>query len=176
MPKSIPISVRLSNEDVAFLAEFEMQGARTPSDKLRGILKNAREQAEGSQDVARCEAMLRDLLRPAERKVRQSQRDNNIRSDFVIKLYQRLPEIVADLTASAHVDVLDRDQLERMEADLAAELFSLIEEVFDLGLTSQSRTYDPQLMQEKLKPVLEIAQLLQLKSADAAQKVIADDQ
>ncbi|ASP31943.1 hypothetical protein [Labrenzia sp. VG12] len=160
MPKSIPISVRLSDDDVAFLASYEVQGARTPSDKLREILKAAREREEGVQDVSSCEDLLRSMARPAEKGLRQLQREAGIRSDLVIKLYERLPEMFAELVASAPGPTGDENELRRFEADLSAELFSLIEEIFDLGLTSPSRTYDPELMDRRLKPILEIARIL----------------
>ncbi len=161
MPKSIPISVRLSDDDVAFLARYEAQGARTPSDKLREIVRSARQRDEGVQDVTACEDLLRSMLRPAERRLRQAQREAGIRSDLVMKLYERLPEMVAELTASAPDADCSAESLKCFEAALSAELFSLIEEIFDLGLTSSSRTYDPDLMKERLAPLLEVARLLE---------------
>ncbi|WFE88447.1 hypothetical protein K1718_20090 [Roseibium porphyridii] len=160
MPKSIPISVRLSDDDVAFLASYEVQGARTPSDKLREILKTARERERGAQDVSSCEDLLRQMARPGEKKLRQLQRETGVRSDLVLKLYERLPEMLAELIAAAPGPGGEENELRRFEADLSAELFSLIEEVFDLGLTSPSRTYDPELMDNRLTPILEIAKIL----------------
>lgn len=163
MPKSIPISVRLSDDDVAFLAGYEVQGARTPSDKMREILKAAREREEGVQDVAACEDLLRSMARPAEKGLRQLQREIGHRSDFVMKLYERLPEMLSELIASAPGPENDQQDLVRFEAALSAELFSLIEEIFDLGLTTPSRTYDPELMNKRLAPILEVARLLDQK-------------
>jgi hypothetical protein len=160
MPKSIPISVRLSDDDVAFLAAYEVQGARTPSDKMREILKAAREREEGVQDVTSCEDLLRSMVRPAEKGLRQLQRETGIRSDFVMKLYERLPEMMAELIASAPGAEKSQQDLVKFEAALSAELFSVIEEIFDLGLTSPSRTYDPALMEKRLGPILEVARLL----------------
>jgi len=163
MPKSIPISVRLSDDDIAFLARYEVQGARTPSDKMREILRLAREREEGAQDVAACEELLRTMARPAEKGLRQLQREAGIRSDLVMKLYERLPEMLAELVASAPGPKQDAQDLVRFEADLSAELFSLVEEIFDLGLTKPSRTYDPELMDKRLEPILEISRLLEQK-------------
>ncbi|QDG78441.1 hypothetical protein [Labrenzia sp. PHM005] len=168
MPKSIPISVRLSDDDVAFLAEYEAQGARTPSEKLRDILREARARQEGGQDATACEELLRQMARPSERRIRQLQRETGQRSDLVIKLYERLPEMMAELVAAAPEAGGGEAELKRFEAALAAELFALIEEVFDLGLTSQSRTYEPRLMEGRLEPVLEIARLLERKRQETA--------
>ncbi|WP_428643170.1 hypothetical protein [Roseibium sp.] len=164
MPKSIPISVRLSDDDVEFLAKYEVQGARTPSDKLREILRQAREREKGFQDVDACEELLRSMMRPAERGLRQLQREQGIRSDFVIKLYERLPDMFAELIAAAPGPEDEAKELKRFEERLAAELFALIEEIFNLGLTTKSRTYDPDLMDRKLEPLLEIARLLDRKT------------
>jgi hypothetical protein len=178
MAKSIPISVRLSDDDFEFLAGYEVQGARTPSDKMREILRLAREREEGTQDVAACEDMLRSMTRPAERALRQLQRETGMRSDLVIKLYERLPEMMAELVAAAPAPKSEQghgkasgkgpEELKQFEEILSAQLFALVEEVFDLGLTTQSRTYDPELMDRRLEPILEIARLLDRKRLDGA--------
>ncbi len=77
-----------------------------------------------------------------------------------MKLYERLPEMLAELIASAPGPEQGEQDLVKFEAALSAELFSLIEEIFDLGLTTPSRTYDPVLMGRRLEPILEVARLL----------------
>jgi len=169
MPKSVPISVRLSEGDVEFLARFEAPGAITPSEKLRSILSDARKRHEGTEDVEDSQDLVREMLRPSERALRKLQRSENVRSDFVMKLYERLPEILAELMAGVPGQVEGGAGLREFEARLAEEMFSLIEEVFDLGLTSQGRTYDPTLIRDRLKPVLEI-----LKLYEISQKTLSD--
>ena len=38
----IPVSVRITQEDADFIAELKIEGANTPSEKIRELLKQAR--------------------------------------------------------------------------------------------------------------------------------------
>ena len=44
------ISARIPSEDLEWLATYEMQGATTPSDKVRALVTQIRRQHEGSMD------------------------------------------------------------------------------------------------------------------------------
>jgi len=123
------------------------------------------------------------MTRPAERALRQLQREAGMRSDFVIKLYERLPEMMAELVAAAPAPEKELEkapgktsgkgpeELKQFEENLSAQLFALVEEIFDLGLTTQSRTYDPELMERRLEPILEIARLLDDKRQAGARNI-----
>ena len=50
MPRRIPLSVRITDADAAFLAQYKAEGATTPSEKLRALLADARRDAEGATD------------------------------------------------------------------------------------------------------------------------------
>ena len=54
----IPISVRISQEDADFIANLQVEGANTPSEKIRELLKQARQSYTQPQDygtaLARC--------------------------------------------------------------------------------------------------------------------------
>ena len=163
MPKSVPISVRISDDDAAFLARYEAPGANTPSEKLRAILASARERHEGARDFAGCANLVANMLRPAIEDVRRSQRKVGMRSDFVSRLYERLPELLGEMMVAAPEAGNEREALLDLEAVLADQIFSLFEEILDMGLTSRSRSYDPALVRERLSPALEILDLIKLK-------------
>lgn len=160
MPSSIPLSLRISSEDAAFLAELEISGAKTPSEKVRAILAAARKQHRGSKDISQCLEIIQDMTRPALTNLRAAQADLNIRSDFIVKLYEKIPEILAELVA-AEVDTGKdaKAQLKALEVALATEVFGFIEEVINMGLTSRSRTYDHKLIRNHMEPIIEIVEL-----------------
>ncbi|MDJ0951239.1 MAG: hypothetical protein QNJ94_20195 [Alphaproteobacteria bacterium] len=162
MPRSVPISVRVSDEDAAFLARYEAPGARTPSDKIRAIIASARRRYEGSKDFTDFSELMREMVRPSERAVREAQRQAGVRSDFVFRLYERLPEMIAELVAGAPDERALPEELRKFEGELADQVFLLFEEVLDLGLTTKSRSYDPNLMKARLEPILEIVELINL--------------
>lgn len=164
MPRSVPLSVRITDADAAFLARYKVEGATTPSEKLRALLAEARAQhdeaARFSDKIDRFSAQ----LAPGLREVRELQRENRIRSDLVLHLYERMPELAA-LLATGPVEHADPQQsLVEFEDDLARLIFSLIEEVLDLGLTDNQRTYRTRLVQNNLEPVLEVIEMLRRKN------------
>lgn len=160
--RSVPLSVRVSDDDAAFLAAFEAPGATTPSEKLRAILAAARRRHLGARDFTDCAVLIEDMLRPAERRLRDAQRQAGRRSDFVFKLYEHMPEIMAEMIAASPTTDDGIDGLKRFEVALADQVFAVIEEILDLGLTSRSRSYDPDLIKDRLSPVLEIVELLKI--------------
>ena len=48
--KTVPLSVRVPYEDAEFIAGLHVNGANTPSDKLRAIINQARRRHQGGQD------------------------------------------------------------------------------------------------------------------------------
>lgn len=165
MPTSVPLSLRITNEDAEFLAKFEAKDARTPSEKVRAILANARRQHQGTQDLSQCLDNIQDLTRPGLHAVRTSQADLGIRSDFVVKLYEKIPEILAELIA-AKIELGDSKKqaksLKTLEYTLAKEVFGLIEEIISMGFTSKSRSFDPKLIRSCMEPIIEIVELQQM--------------
>lgn len=160
MPKSVPLSVRLNDEEAAFLSAFDAPGAVTPSEKIRAILEEARARQMGVRDYAGCAAMMEDLLRPSLTRIRRAQRQADIRSDFALRMFEKLPELLAELVVATPEDDAGTEQLTKFEAELADQVFALIEEVIDMGLTSRSRTYDPGLIRERMVPILEICAMM----------------
>ena len=162
MPRRIPLSVRITDDDAAFLARYKAEGATTPSEKLRAILASARKLDATPDDYAGCTDMVGLMLAPAQKRVRGQQKQERLRSDFIARLYERMPELVASLmTGPAQSDKAANDLLE-FEDDIARQIFALIEEILDFGLTKTSRTYDPALIKTQLEPILEILDLIRL--------------
>ena len=52
MSKTVSISARISHEDAEFLSSLTIEGATTPSDKLRALLADARQRHAGLQDYS----------------------------------------------------------------------------------------------------------------------------
>lgn len=163
MRKSVPLSVRISDDDAAYLAQFEAPGATTPSEKLRAILAAARERDEGAQDFAGCANVVAEMLRPAMGHVRRAQREAGLRSELVLRVYERMPELMAELLSAAPETENGRRALEDLERRIADQIFAMMEEILDMGLTSQSRCYSPNLIGERLTPILEILALINLR-------------
>lgn len=165
MSRSVPLSVRITDDDAAFLADYKADGARTPSEKLRAILADARKLHDPSGDYAGGVEQVSALLQPALSRVRNVQRAERLRSDLVARLYERVPELVAALMLGPSLSDGDSAQakakaLTAFEAELAQHVFALIEEMLDLGLTRSARTYDPDLITNQADPILDLLDLI----------------
>jgi hypothetical protein len=161
--KTTPLSVRVDDVDAAFLATLSIDGARTPSEKLRALLRAERRRQEGVGDPLEAAEMFRDLLQPAKRRLRRLEANADIRSDFLMKLYDRFPEIVG--TAFAGVNERSKDissALSGFESELLDEVFALILEILELGLTKRNRCYDVKGIEKRLAPILEILDLINI--------------
>ena len=58
----IPISVRISQEDADFIANLQVEGANTPSEKIRELLKQARQSYTQPQDYGTALAQAEQFL------------------------------------------------------------------------------------------------------------------
>ena len=58
------LSARIPTEDLEWLVGLDLQGAVSPSDKLRALIGQLRRQHEGSLDYQRSLGWLRDLVAP----------------------------------------------------------------------------------------------------------------
>lgn len=153
--KTVQLSVRVSDDDAAFLASLDIEGATTPSEKMRAILLAERQRHDGQRSAEDIEDSLRGMMKRARKEIRGTEKDRGIRSDFVTCLYERVPEIAAALIAGRG----EKDPVE-FEASLAADVYMLMSDVLSVALVSRNRVYDDQLAVSHLEPVLELAGLI----------------
>jgi hypothetical protein len=153
--KTVQLSVRVSDDDAAFLASLEIEGALTPSEKMRAILRAERQRHGAEASPSELEDTIRSMMRRARLHIRTLEKERNVRSDLIAKLYERVPELAGTLMAG-----LGRKTPEEFEAAVAADLYALIEEALSLALVSQNRVYDARVAIPHLPPVLELAELI----------------
>ncbi|MEM9123093.1 MAG: hypothetical protein AAGB03_07195 [Pseudomonadota bacterium] len=159
--KTSTLSVRVDDDDAAFLASLELSDARTPSEKLRALLRAERQRRAKADNRVEAGEMFADMLKPARRRVRSAETDHGMRSEFVAKLFDRLPEVMAAAFVgppqSSKAQVKD---LAKFESQILDEMFLWIQEILEMGLTRKSRCYDPAAVEQRLEPVVEIVTLI----------------
>lgn len=166
MAKQQNVSARIPQEDAEFLAQLEIAGAKTPSDKLRAIIQAARLRHLASSDYESSIANMQDLLMPVNRRVRQLESSNSTHSELLLRVIEWLPDITA-LIVSASADVANNtanaeamENLLKLESDVADRVFRLTESVLQIAITKQSACYNSDLMRERIEPVLELAEIV----------------
>ena len=158
-PKTTLLSVRLSDEDAAFLAGLERRGATTPSEKLRALLAEARDAAEARGDAACAVQRLHGELAPTTEAIRRFELESGHRSALLAEALQRVPEIAGLLVAGpgAEAGVAEFTALEARVADRA---MALLEALLRLAVTRTAPCYAPDVVARRIDPVLELGTVI----------------
>ena len=156
MPKSIPLSVRISVEDAEFLSHYEVPDSKTASDKLRAILKAERQRAEGANDHGAAVELVEVMMRNFRRQIRSAQRSQAMRSDLVALAYDEIPELVASMMVVPRDWSGSDENLRNFEGELLDLLFHLIEQMLNPVLLKRGSYYDSNLVSNKYASILDL--------------------
>ena len=159
--KSVPVSVRLPSEDADFLGRMSIDGADTPSEKLRAIVADARLRQHGTSDFGAALRIAQGGVTPTLQIIRNNEREHRLHSELISRLGEWLPDCMAYLVAcnGSQTD-LSVEQLAEIERDLADRVFVLIQSVLQMGVTRRSPCYDPSVIADRLEPVLDLAEAI----------------
>ncbi len=161
--KSVPLSVRVSPDDAAFIARMKIDGAATPSDKVHSLLAEARKRQEGFSDYSSCLGMVQEMLAPTLQRLRAAEHRERVHSELVLELTQWMPEALSFLLTGLDDTDQDRSDLEAFEEGVAERLFRLIENVIRMNVTRECRGYDPSVVARRMGPVVELVKVIQGK-------------
>ncbi|NVJ60691.1 MAG: hypothetical protein HWE27_09875 [Gammaproteobacteria bacterium] len=168
--RTVPLSVRVSHEDADFLAELEMEGAETPSEKLRALINEARRRTDSTTGFSESQLELRRTIQPLIEKVQDYEAGNEAYSQLLHLALEWIPEAMAELIAQrfAIKGEASRDEMLQLERRTSDRVFRLIEGFLRLAVTQECEGYDPQVVQKRLPRLRQLIQLMQLLEKDKA--------
>lgn len=160
--KSITISARIAHEDAEFLSQLNINGATTPSDKLRALITDARKRKERPRDYGGCLQMIQETIAPVAGQVRQAELEAKMHSELLTRTFEWLPEIMAYLVSSASggESGFTPDQLKEIESGLADRVFRLMTSLLQLGITPHCSCYAENAVAGRLAPVLDLVKVI----------------
>ena len=159
--KTIPISTRITPEDAEFIAGWTDDEAKTPSEKLRAIIAVARRRQRGTQEYASSLRFAEELMAPTLTILRTSEHATSLHSELVTRLAEWLPECFAYFVSCNGDDTqLDEDALRRIEKGLADRVVTLMQSTLQMAVTRKSPCYEPTLIRERVRPVLDLADVI----------------
>lgn len=159
--KSIPLSVRVSDDDAEFLAALQLDGAVTPSEKLRALIARARAEAADGRSFEAALARLRAQLEPTAQLLRTRELETRRRSQLVLEVMQALPDLAAYLVAGPAPATRSRNEdLPGFEQGVADRLFRLIEAVLRLAVTETAPCYTPDVVTQGAAGTLELSRVI----------------
>jgi hypothetical protein len=154
------VSIRLPEDDLAWLSDLQLPGASTPSDKLRALLAEARRRGEGTGNYVGCVALLREQVRPLLDATQELAHTQGLHSEVIAMLAQQIPELMATLIAGAPAGKSSPEQAREVEARLAARAMRMLLGLLRLTITQRTPAYDPAVLDAFVPEILELAGLI----------------
>lgn len=159
--KTVPVSVRLSHEDAEFISGLKINGANTPSDKLRAIIGEKRRKSATAMDYQGCFQEIHRYMEPALEIIRKMENDQGVHSEIVTRSFEWLPDLIAYIVSMLSIDQEEHSpDYTELERGLADRLFRVMETVLQMGTTKWCHCYDPETMAKRSEPVLDLAGLI----------------
>lgn len=159
----MPLSVRMTPDEMAMLSELQLEDAVTPSDKIRRLVKWAHRHQKSRSSYAEALGVAEDKLAPTVRKLRQQEAEAHVHSDMLVQLLSWLPDMFALAGTALQSDAAREDGRKAaltFEDDAAERIFSLLLAVLKMGLTPAAHCYKSSHLTDRLPAVLELCRLL----------------
>jgi hypothetical protein len=154
------VSARIPMEDLQWLATLEVQGASTPSDKLRALVAQLRRQHEGALEYGASLQWMQDLVAPFVTALGAFEHRQGKHSEVVRLISDWVPQLMALLVSE---NSLGREPLRRaqeIEEKLVARATQLLLGILRLGITPGVDCYDPQALGKFLPQIIELSAVI----------------
>ena len=160
MTKTVPISVRISEEDAEFIAGLKVEGAVTPSEKIRGIIARTKKQKERIESFDGCLKIARDILKGVVQRVSELEMTSQEHSDLVTLFMDWVAESFAYVASSQRALKNETMTLVQLEEGIADRAFRLIQAVARMGVTAEAPCYDKEIITERFVPISPLTDLV----------------
>ncbi|OSI10108.1 hypothetical protein [Neisseria zoodegmatis] len=162
----IPLSVRISQEDADFIAGLNLEGANTPSEKIREILKQARLMNAQQQDYGAALNQAEQFFQTAKHEVLHAEKQLGVHSPILARVFELLPDLSATL-ASDLPEEADLDSLKKYEQEIMRRVVRLADSILQLAVTGRGAAYDDAVLAE-LENTLKLARIVWQRYEDEA--------
>jgi hypothetical protein len=163
------VSARIPVDDLQWLATLEMQGANSPSDKLRALVTQLRRQHEGALEYSASLQWMRDLVAPFVTAVGTFEHRQGQHSELVRLISDWVPQLMAILVAESSLGREPLRKAQEIEAKLAGRCAQLLMGILRLGITPGADCYDPQVLAKHLPQIIELSGIV-----DSSRKASTD--
>ena len=160
--KKVQIGARVNAEDAEFLNLLEINGATTPSDKLRAIIEEARLRREYSHDFSGSYRMIQEQITPITEKIKKAEYDKEIHSALLTRILEWLPEFYAYSLSSLSDD--SEENLAAFEKGAVDRVVRLFESLLHLELSHQTSSYTPGVFKNHVSSLSELIKIIHTTS------------
>ncbi len=156
MARNIPVSVRISQEDAEFISNLRIDGANTPSDKIRAIITDARKKNAIENTFSSRLFEFQQLINTIN--IQEIEFEHNVHSEFIELLNNWLPNMMAFFVSNQPSNSnIDFEELKAFEKMSCERLNRLIESVFYISSKTGNVEYNKNLFAETVANISELA-------------------
>lgn len=163
--KKIQIGARINADDAEFLNLLEINGATTPSDKLRAIIEEARLRREYANDFSGSFRMIQEQVIPLTEKIKKIEFEKNLHSGLLARVLEWLPDFYAYCFSSLPENNQTEEDLIAYEKGAVDRVVRLFESLLHQLLSKQSTSYDPDILNNHLSSIAEIIKMIEMTSS-----------
>ncbi|MBI5721126.1 MAG: hypothetical protein HZC37_25930 [Burkholderiales bacterium] len=152
-----PLSARIPSDIYIWLAQLQVEGAATNSDKLRVLLGQLKRQHDGAFDYVAAHAWARDLTGRLREALVRIEGLSGRHSEVMAALLEHATATLAVMMSQAPTDDA---QAARLEDALVRRSFALFETLLRQATTTAAAAYDPAVVRRHMAGVLELTAAL----------------
>lgn len=158
-----PLSARIPSDLYLWLAQLQVEGASTNSDKLRVLLGQLKRQHEGALDYVAAHAWVRDLVGRVRQSLVRVEGETGRHSEVVSLLLEHLTACMALVISQAPSD---EAQALKFEDALVRRAFAMCDTLLRQAATPDAAAYDPSVVRHHTGSTISLA--LHLQSSKGA--------
>lgn len=153
-----PLSARIPSDLYLWLAQLQVEGATTNSDKLRVLLGQLKRQHDGAFDFVAAHAWSRDLVGRLRDALVRVEGTSGRHSEVLNAV---LDQLASTLALAISQTPLDAAQAAQLEDAMVRRAFALAEALLRQGLTDEAVAYDPAVVKRHMPATIQLASTLQ---------------
>ena len=154
-----PLSARIPSDLYLWLAQLQVDGATTNSDKLRVLLGQLKRQHDGAFDYVAAHAWTRELTHRLRETLVRIEGAEGRHSEVLGQLVEQVTTLMALVISAAPASAADAAKLEDALVRRAALLG---ESLLRQATTGAAHAFDPEVVKRHLSPTVELASTLKL--------------
>ena len=158
-----PLSARIPGDLYLWLAQLQVEGATTNSDKLRVLLGQLKRQHDGALDYVAAHAWVRDLVGRLREALVRVEGTTGRHSEVVSLLLEHLTSAWALVVSQAPAD---ESEARVFEEALVRRMIALCETLLRQGATTHAAAYDPAVVRRLLGTTVELVNSLPTPKGD----------
>lgn len=159
-PTMEPLSARIPSDLYLWLAQMQIDGASTNSDKLRVLLSQLKRQHDGAFDYVAAHAWARDLTARLRESLVRAEAESGRHSEVLASVLEHTTSTLALMVSQAPQGAGDAAKLEDA---LVRRCFALFDTLLRQATTPAAAAYDPGVVRRHMGNTLELASAVQQK-------------